>query len=359
MSFEGNYSTLDRVIHRVAFASRMVQLTAADVEAALYGRRFRRIAVEKPVFITSLPRAGTTLLLEVFDRLPGFATHRYRDMPFILAPLLWDALSRNFRKDAVLRERAHGDGVAVGYDSPEAFEEVLWRALWPEKYHSDRIALWADDETTDEFRDFFVAHIQKIVALRSGGAAAPGRYVSKNNANIARIGLLRRLFPDCTILVPFRHPMDHAASLWRQHGNFLALHGREGFTRRYMEDIGHLEFGELHRPICFDGVDGIMGRYRPDGLDYWLAYWVAAFGHIVRRRQDIELVSYERACADGSTAMEAIGDRLGLADDGALATAAALFRAPARHDADSGPEDSDLVDRARSLHRDLLALSIV
>ena len=28
-------------------------------------------------------------------------------------------------------ERAHGDGMTIGYDSHEAFEEVLWRAFWP------------------------------------------------------------------------------------------------------------------------------------------------------------------------------------------------------------------------------------
>ena len=95
-------------------------------------------------------------------------------MPFVSAPLLWDTLSGRFRKTAVLKERAHGDGMAVGYDSPEAFEEVIWRIFWPEKFGRDRISLWSEDEEAEEFRQFFIEHMQKMIALRSKGEAAQG-----------------------------------------------------------------------------------------------------------------------------------------------------------------------------------------
>ena len=65
MNSEQSYSVLDRLIHRLAFATRGIQLTAADIEIALYGKAFRGVQVERPIFITSLPRAGTTLLLEM------------------------------------------------------------------------------------------------------------------------------------------------------------------------------------------------------------------------------------------------------------------------------------------------------
>ena len=173
-SFEENYSALDRVVHRLAFANRSFQMTATDIETTFLAKRFRHVAVDRPVFITSLPRAGTTLLLEVLTRLPGFVSHCYRDMPFVLAPLLWAAFSRSFRKQGDLKERAHGDGMAVGYDSPEAFEEILWRFFWPKKFGKDRIALWSEDEETEEFRDFFTEHIQKLIASRSRHDAGGG-----------------------------------------------------------------------------------------------------------------------------------------------------------------------------------------
>jgi hypothetical protein len=210
-----DYSLLDRAIHRLAFVSPAIQETAADIESVLYGKFFNQRTITKPIFVTSLPRAGTTLVLELLSRVPGIATHTYRDMPFVLAPILWNNVSRSFRKPADLRERAHGDGMAVSYDSPEAFEEILWRSSWSKKYGRDRITLWSDREDTREFRPKFVDHIKRIIALRSPDA--PGRYASKNNANIARLGLLRNLFADGILLVPFRDPIGQAVSLLQQH----------------------------------------------------------------------------------------------------------------------------------------------
>ena len=65
----------------------------------------------------------------------------YREMPFLLLPLLWNVISRRFYPPDTMLERAHGDGMTIGNDSVEAFEEILWRAFWPEKYPKDRIEL--------------------------------------------------------------------------------------------------------------------------------------------------------------------------------------------------------------------------
>src|SRR5258706_15396149 len=122
-------------------------------------------------------------MLELLADLPDVATHRYRDMPFIMAPLFWAGLSKHFRKPAVLVERAHGDGMMVGYDSPEAFEEELWKAFWPAHFAADRITLWKDDEPARDYRDVFTSHIQRVLAARSEDGTIRRRYVSKNNAN--------------------------------------------------------------------------------------------------------------------------------------------------------------------------------
>src|SRR5439155_659317 len=79
LSARSNYSLLDRMLHRLAFGSSAVQLTAADVEATMYGSRYRKIVVQKPVFVTSIPRAGTTLVLQMLTDVASLATHKYRD----------------------------------------------------------------------------------------------------------------------------------------------------------------------------------------------------------------------------------------------------------------------------------------
>lgn len=360
MSRQQDYSLLDRAIHRLAFSSRAIQLSAADIEHSLYGKLYLDVPASKPVFITSLPRAGTTLLLEIFSRVSGFATHRYRDMPFVLAPLLWNKVSGNFRKQATLKERAHGDGMQVGYDSPEAFEEVLWHAHWPEKYQADSISLWAENDTVPGFSDFFTEHMQKIIALRAMEQPDAHRYVSKNNANIARIGLLKRLFPDAVILVPFRHPVDHAASMLRQHRNFLSRHVEDPFSRKYMHDIGHFEFGTLHRPIRFNtGPDSRMSREQPDTLDYWLAYWIEAFEHVEQQQQHVMLLSYEQACSDGSTTLATLGNRIDPGFNNPPETLAGIFRPPPGYDKAAEVRDNSLLDHALALHQRLLDMSIV
>lgn len=357
MSVEQNYSWLDRLVHRLAFSSPAVQLTAADIERTLLGQRFRRLDVHRPIFLTSLPRSGTTLMLEVLARLPSVASHCYRDMPFVLSPLLWEALSRSFRTPAEPRERAHRDGMKIGYDSPEAFEEVLWRACWPEKFGRDGIALWADDEDAGEFRAMFVSHMQRIVAVRSGGASGQRRYLSKNNANIARIGFLRRLFPDAMFVIPFRGPVDHAGSLLRQHLRFAALHQQDAFARRYMEDIGHFEFGMLHRPVGFRGLDAVRLRHRRDTLEYWIAYWIAAFSHILGYTDTVTLVSYEALCKAGPDGLRVVTDRLGVGSE-AGDTAATLLHAPRSH-AGHHVADRELLEQAEAVHRRLLDGSVL
>ena len=72
---------------------------------------------------------------------------------------------------------------------------------------------------------------------------AQGRYISKNNGNIARLDLIVALFPAGEILVPLRRPLDQAASLLKQHLNFLKQHSESDFTRRYMANSTVMSIG--------------------------------------------------------------------------------------------------------------------
>jgi len=355
-SLEQSYSPLERQIHQIAFSGPGVQLMAASIGKALHGSRYKDIPLHEPVFITSLPRAGTTLLLDIVTKMSGFASHTYRDMPFVMAPLLWNSVSAHFRKSANLVGRAHGDGMLVGYDSPEAFEEVIWRALWPEKFLADRIALWSEQEDTDEFAPFMSDQMRQVIALRSGGAGG-ARYVSKNNANVSRIDFLKRLFPDSIILVPFRHPFAQAASLLSQHRRFLEVHRKEAFSRRYMDDIGHLEFGALHRPLDFPGMEEVRGKHSLDSLGYWVGYWVTAFDHVLARCDKVILMSYEQSCANGAAALQALAGALHV-DQAALASLDGdVFRGPRSYE-DRADVDPELRERALDTYRRLLDKSI-
>lgn len=354
MAFQVNYSVLDRILHRLAFSTPSIQLTAADIEKSVFGSVYETVVAEKPIFITSLPRAGTTLMLEVLYRFPSLATHTYRDMPFVMAPILWSRLSSHFRKRVEPRERAHGDGMQIDYDSPEAFEEIIWRAFWPEKYTDNGIGLWSADDLKDEARAFLIEHMKKIIALRRPDRIRDGRYISKNNGNIARLDLIGRMFPEAKILVPIRHPLEHAASLLRQHRKFIEMHKNEAFIRRYMSDLGHYEFGDLHRPVAFLGIDKLLANRNPLEIDYWLAYWIAAFEYVLPRHDKVMLISYEATCAGGSGALTDICARLEIPEEGMLGTVASIFKTPSLPRADKTKFDQKLRGLAEELHKALI-----
>jgi len=180
-------------------------------------------------------------------------------------------LSKRFKSDDTPRERAHGDGMLVSVDSPEAFEEAIWCSFWQRHYRSDHIVPWAGKKNNTTFDTFYSHHISKIVFLDSENATK--RYVSKNNLNIARIPYLKQIFPDSIIIVPVRHPLDHARSLWHQHQRFCEIHHSDEFARRYMRDIGHFDFGANLKPVKFAGeIPGAKESLTPDQLAFWLDY---------------------------------------------------------------------------------------
>jgi len=354
MRSRSDYSALDRALHRLALSRPGLQAGMAELEDDLFRKQLDRVPAGGEVFVTGLPRAGTTLLLDLLHGTGEFASLTYRQMPFVLAPLLWDRITRPFRRQATDRERAHGDGMTVSYDSPEAFEEVLWLAHLRDAYvRQDRLLPLPASDLDPEFVNAFGSLVRKCRLLGSGGqdpAAAP-RYLSKNNANISRLPLLGRLCPDARVLVPFRHPLSHVGSLMKQHELFLARHAEDDFSRQYMQWLGHFEFGRALRPIDHGGWLATEERSPESGPGYWLRYWTATYTQaIAQADQSVLFVDFDALLADGRPALERIAAHLQLRDPQTLIEGAERLRAPTtRPPADSAALAADL-DPALVLH---------
>lgn len=349
-----NYSVLDQWMHRIAFGAPDLQQNLAAIEDKVHGKSLRDIELLPPVFITGLPRAGTTILLETLAKLPAVATHRYSDMPFIMAPALWKGVSGRFRKKVPAQMRAHGDGITIDTDSPEAFEEILWLEHWSEHYSQTGIRTWADDPVDAEFREKLQNHMRKLILARGLKRA---HYISKNNANIARIDFIAKTFPDAGIVVPFRHPVEHAKSLLRQHVNFLEMHGKDPFSKRYMADIGHLEFGRLHRPLLFPDVEERLRQFANTDLEYWLTYWILAYRAVLESSGKVVLVSLDSLRSDPLAVLSRLSARLGLSDTDELVQAARGIT-PTKPDS-ALPSDSALAAEAHELYSEMEKLSEV
>ena len=120
-----NYSWLQQKLHQLALSSKFMRETTFDVETSLISTKKTN---DINVFVAGLARSGTTVLLNAIYNTDQFSSLSYQDMPFVLAPNLWSRLSFN-KQDPNLVERAHGDGIKVSTESPEAFEEVFWNTF--------------------------------------------------------------------------------------------------------------------------------------------------------------------------------------------------------------------------------------
>lgn len=363
MTAVGAYSFLDRVLHRLAFSSNGLQRSLASLEDRLYARELGGVSAERPVFVTGLPRSGTTLLLELLAALPEFAAHTYRCMPFIMCPLFWELTSRKFRRAPVKHERQHGDGISIDFDSPESFEEVFWTTFWPSHYLADRIKPWSANERSAEFEGFISGQMRKLILVnrkKANGDARKLRYLSKNNANIARLDLLRSIFPDCSVVIPFRHPAFHVQSLLRQHSHFERLHRQDRFALKYMEYLGHMEFGEALRPIDFGGWLKSGKELSVNEQEFWWRYWLAAYGQLrLECGGNAALFDYDYACENPEHSLISLASVLGLREASALVEGASRFRAPTSYpDNFEGMQNLPVCVAALRLHEDLRRASI-
>jgi len=304
------YGFLDRLLHRLAFSSSAFARSLIEMDNARLPQAERDRPIEAPVFVSGLARSGTTTLLNVLHETGCFAAASYRDMPFVYAPILWQSLTGKSRKQGDEQERAHGDGVVYSPDSPEAFEETLWKLLSPRNYAAHHISLWQAGDINPDISGHLQQFARKIIHIRSQGMPQPLRFLAKSNGNIARIETTLSIFPDVTILVPFRNPVQQALSLQRQHARFCEIHKADPFALRYMNDLGHHEFGLGLKWIAFDGFD--VPNRKPE-IEDWLSYWKCAYQHLLRYDQrNVHFFDYDAACADPENANKAVANALGL-----------------------------------------------
>jgi hypothetical protein len=353
MRFSDRYSPLERAIHHLAFSVPFVQKALGDLENDLFSRRLSGAASGSEVFVTGLPRAGTTLLLELLYGTGEFGSFTYRHMPFILSPLIFGRVSRAGAGSGI--ERAHGDGMRISLDSPEAFEEVIWLAYLRDRIVAERtLEPLTSAMVSEPFENAFRATIRKLVANPEGDVRL--RYLSKNNANISRLGVLSQLFPDSTIIVAFREPSAHAASLMRQHQRFSDAHAADSFARRYMAWVGHFEFGLNFRPINFSGWLNERAIDPLPTADFWLRYWTAAYEYALEHcTRNVIFVDFDRLLTEQAAYLASIGRALKVQRPELLIGQAQRLRAPTTRDAAGVECSEETLQAARFVHARLRA----
>ena len=163
----------------------------------------------------------------------------------------------------------HRDGINYDMNSPEAFDEIF--------FNNDKKFI------EDELINFIT-----LILI----AGNKNKYLSKNNLNYKRIKLILNLLPNSVFLIPIREPLQHSYSLLSQHLHFSKLQEKNDFIRRYMNYLGHNEFGLNHiswnNPINFEDTRNI---------NYWLEQWKFFYQNILNQYQyneNCHFVIYEK-----------------------------------------------------------------
>jgi hypothetical protein len=296
----------DAVARHPAFWARLGRF-----ETRVLSEELERIPLRAPLYVCGLARSGSTLLHEVVADHPGVATHRSKDFPMVFTPYWWRRATAGL-PPGVPRERPHADGVTVTTESPDALEEMVWAAFFPDCHRPAVSAVLGAGDRHPEFESFYDRHVRKLM-LAEGAT----RYAAKNNYHVARLSYLARLRPDARFLLPVRAPADHVASLVRQQRLFSAGQRAHPRALAYMRRSGHFEFGLDRRPINL----GDGGRVRAiqsaladgDEVGGLARYWDMVYGHVWRvlesdpavRRASV-VVRYEDVAAEPEATLRTV-----------------------------------------------------
>ena len=263
-----NYNIIQKGLHNLILGSPFIQKSLFDLEKIFFSKKIDEIKHNQHIFISSLPRSGTTVLLNYIFNSKQFSSLTYRQMPFIMSPNIFSKM--NLFSSNKKKERAHTDGIFYNLDSPEAFDEIFF-------------SIFNNEEISIEIHNF----IGLILNLNK-----KKRYLSKNNSNYKRIKLLQHLLPNSFFLIPVRDPAQQANSLFSQHKNFLKLQENDIFVLKYMNYLGHFEFGKNHKswfkPDKF---------HDPQNPNYWLEQWLKFYEKInveYKNNSKCLIIKYEK-----------------------------------------------------------------
>jgi len=312
-------------------ATRGLWRRLGNLETSVLADEIGGIAIDRPLYVTSLARAGTTIVTEMLERHPDVTSHRYSDFPNCWTPYWRNHLLRATRRETpALQERAHHDRIQVSNDSPEAVEEVLWMYFFPGAHDSRASVVLGNSTSNPAFEDFYRAHVRKLLAVRGCS-----RYLAKGNYNITRLAYLRRLFPDARFVIPLRDPVHHIASLAKQHALFTSASAEDPRVARLLALSGHFEFGPQRQYVhCGDDAAAqAIGACWADGreVEGWARYWASTYSLLARQLEDspglpdaVLLFRYEDLCEHAEAVIDALLAHCGL-DAGAFAETRAEF----------------------------------
>lgn len=353
---KGNdYTIFSKLLHYISLNNNIIKETAFDIDSIIVSRQKpNHISNNTHIYVAGLARAGTTILLEALNSTGEFYTLTYRNMPFITAPYVWNKMIKRNKLKGQLKQRAHADRLLVNYDSPEAFEEVFWKTFLKNQYiKKDWLEIHSPDlEIQKKYKQFI-----RNIAVSTNSNKEGIRYLAKNNNNLLRISTIKAIFPEAFFIVPFRNPFDHASSLLNQHIQFLELHSRDPFSLKYMNWLGHHEFGLNIKPFYVTERALPVDKQEYQNIDYWLQYWYQIYSYILtNHKNNVIFFNYDQLCYHPEQSLEKTIEKINLKTNSLKEYSQSILTAKQYYT--STFEDHKLHSDLSSLHQKLCYLAI-
>ncbi len=285
-----------------------------NLESQMLARRLAGLRVDRPVYICGLPRAGTTITLQMLSEHPDVVTHKYADFLMPYMPWIWNNVFPRIPVDAMRKPvpRIHRDRIQVTRDSAEMGEEILWEHFFPQIHDETKYSVLDGSTSNPAFERFYDEHLRKLSLVRGRS-----RYISKAIMCVVRMQYLRRIFPDARFLLYVRNPIDHVASLIKQDRIWAELERDDPRQIEIIELTGHHEFGtrqvmaNVGNPEELRAIRGLFDQGR--WAESRARYWAYAYGFVARQLdEDPELarrvcvVRYEDLCGDSLATIDRI-----------------------------------------------------
>jgi hypothetical protein len=316
---------------RTVHATAPALVALGNLESKLLAGKIAGIKVDRPVYICGLPRAGTTISLQMLGEHPDVATHKYADFLMPYVPYAWNwffpRVPVNTMREPVAR--IHRDRISITRDSAEMCEEMLWERFFPNLYDETRPSFLDGATSNPAFEKFYREHIQKLLLSRKRS-----RYVSKAIMCVLRLQYLRKMFPDARFLLYVRNPIDQVASLLKQDRIWDEIDRDDPRQIEIIEMTGHHEFGmrqvlsNVGNPEQVREVRGLLnaGRKVRARATIWAYIYDFVLGQMAadpELAKAVCIVRYEDLCKDSNETIDRIVAHTGLAADPFAAVRAA------------------------------------
>lgn len=256
---------------------------------------------KKCIFVTGMPRSGTTILTHVISNFDDVGSFNYSDLPFTKIPFFWSKINRFYYLRNKSFERIHGDGLRINLLSPDAFEELIWSEHLP-NYENENFSKFLDlNYENKKLEKELARSINKILLLRKKKI-----YLSKGNYNLFRIKYINKIIKNSFFLICVRNPSDVINSSIKVHKKFLQIGEKDSKFTNEMNELCHFEFGQNRKNPFKDNV------YK-DEIKYYQNQWFRVHKLILDEYKNLDnvfLINFDKFVLSPEKSILAISNKI-------------------------------------------------